>query len=129
MDYSRNLHALFRRNRMILNNPYHPAVPHEINLHWFMFPAGCSQNLGDYLSTVVYRYMLKRNGLAPHQKVRRTRHLLGIGSILSQGFQNATVWGSGLVQKDSAKYRLSLRFKRLDIRAVRGPLTRSVLLK
>lgn len=129
MDVSRSIRALFLRDRMILNNPYHPAVAREVNLHWFRFPGSETNNLGDYLSTVVYAYMLAQKGIDPHQKVPRTRHLIGIGSVLSQGFQNATVWGTGLIRQDSPKYRVSLRIKKLDIRAVRGPLTRQVLLR
>lgn len=49
-------------------------------------------------------------------------------------YQNATIWGSGAGAKDELNNRLSRFFNRypcrkLDIRAVRGPLTREKLLQ
>lgn len=129
MDVLHELHALTNRNKIILNNTYHHAVKNEVNLHWYKYSNDQLYNLGDYLSTVVYEYMLDKLGLDPHQKVPKTRHLLAIGSVLTQGYQNATVWGSGMIASDSPKHRISLRIKNLDIRAVRGPLTREVLQK
>ena len=56
----------------------------------------------------------------------KTRHLYAIGSIIDGGYQDAVVWGSGLLRgKDHYWWR---RLRKLDLRAVRGPLTRQALL-
>ncbi len=123
------IYAYVHRDEMILNNHSHKTEPNQVNLHWFKYPGTVGDNLGDYLATVVYEYMLKRKNIPLDAKVSETRHLLGIGSVLSQGYQDATVWSSGLILEKSFKLKLLLKIKKLDIRAVRGPLTRKVLIK
>ena len=53
-------------------------------------------------------------------------HFYAIGSIIDGGYQDATVWGSGLLRGKNKYWWSNLR--KLDIRAVRGPLTRQALL-
>ena len=52
---------------------------------------------------------------------------------MGNGFQNATVWGSGFMNdpQGSIQSRILQRkgLRKLDVRAVRGPLTRQALLK
>ena len=60
----------------------------------------------------------------------KTKHIMAVGSILGgRGEFNATVWGSGIRSFSSVR-NLAIRkfYKKLDIRAVRGPLTREALL-
>lgn len=78
------------------------------------------------MSLVVVEYMLKRRGLDLNAQIDRTEYLYAIGSIIGFGLQDATIWGSGLLHKENA-FRL-VRSK-LDIRAVRGPLTKEYLNK
>ena len=85
--------------------------------------------MGDYLSPVIVNHMLQSYGLRQDVIVERTRHLYAVGSILAHGYQNATVWGSGLLNGNTKKARLYLHMQKLDIRAVRGPLTREVLIR
>lgn len=54
--------------------------------------------------------------------------LYGIGSILGFRCQNAVVWGSGLLNEDD-RYLIRIMLAKLDIRAVRGPKTRDVLIR
>ncbi len=83
---------------------------------------------------VVVKHLCEQNGIDMDSPIPKTRHLYAIGSILL-GYQNATIWGSGFgynqLQKpyfplDCVLHRLR---HRVDIRAVRGPLTRQILLK
>lgn len=80
------------------------------------------------MSLPVYQYMLKRFGLEEHKKLNTTKHLYAIGSILFWGRQDATIWGSGLLNYPPEGTYRSKKFH-LDIRAVRGPVTRDILLK
>lgn len=63
----------------------------------------------------------------------KTKHLYAVGSILGAGFQNATVWGSGFMNdpQGSLQSRVLNRkeFRKLDVRAVRGLVSREALLK
>lgn len=56
------------------------------------------------------------------------KHLYSIGSILGFGCQDATVWGSGLLYPYEM-YLTRMKMAKLDVRSVRGPKTRSELLK
>ena len=66
-------------------------------------------------------------GIDVAKEVAETRHLYAVGSILAHGYQNATVWGSGLLNGNTKKTKLRLHMQKLDVRAVRGPLTRDIL--
>lgn len=84
-----------------------------------------ANNMGDYLVKVVVEFMLSRSGLSLETPVEGIKHLNSIGSNLLLSYQNATVWVSG-VEREYPWYRNVLHrrpFRRLDVRAVRGPLT------
>ncbi len=55
-------------------------------------------------------------------------HLMTVGSILNMGDFDATVWGSGILSVAILKeiYKKA-EYRKLDIRAVRGPITRAIL--
>lgn len=99
-----------------------------MNLFWtgtYMGKVTEHENLGDYISKVVVEWMLHLKGLKLDQDVESTTCLYGIGSIWGFGFQDATIWGSGLLREENA-YRLVRQ--KLDIRCVRGPVTRNILI-
>lgn len=52
------------------------------------------------------------------------QHILAVGSILRIANQNSIVWGSGFISKKG-----NIKYKPLKVCAVRGPLTRKLLLK
>lgn len=86
-------------------------------------------NFGDYLSLK----LLERIIGIPIQVYRapdhwsKERKLLAIGSILTFARNNDVIWGSGINGKWlGLKY---YKFTTLDVRAVRGPLTRDFLFK
>lgn len=88
-------------------------------------------NLGDTLAPVIYTWMLERcedGKLDGRAADRRTVHLMTVGSIVNMGEFDAAVWGSGVLSFGILKevYEKSA-FRRLDIRAVRGPITRAIL--
>ena len=114
-----------RRNHIILSDLNKAAKVNTVNLHWWKLP-GMQQNVGDMLSPVVVEYLLKKNNIRYAAPISRTCHLYAIGSIIDGGYQDAVVWGSGLLRgKDHYWWH---KFRRLDIRAVRGPLTRQAML-
>lgn len=117
--------AFVRRNHIILNDLSKAAEKNTVNLHWWELP-GAQQNVGDMLSPVVIDYLFHENSISVSVPPPETRHLYAIGSIIDGGYQDAVVWGSGLLRGKDRYWWRSLR--KLDIRAVRGPLTRQALL-
>lgn len=91
----------------------------------------CSENnLGDDLAPVIYEYMLSKNNVTSFQKNRKCKHLLTVGSVLGWERFDATVWGSGILNLKLIYNIVRHRdYRKYDIRAVRGPLTRKVLLE
>lgn len=83
------------------------------------------KNLGDILSPVIVNEVLKRKNIDSNKKTNKTAHLFAIGSIIVAGYQDCTIWGSGLL---NVKNLNRLKNRKLDIRAVRGPITRAVLM-
>lgn len=81
-------------------------------------------NIGDYLSRIVFDYMLEREHISEDDITKRTTHLMGIGSIIAEKQFDATIWGSGIhtLPKLYRLYRWQ-NIVKYDIRAVRGPLT------
>lgn len=86
-------------------------------------------NFGDYLSKAVVERIINQPVLIYQKtKTKGVRKFLAIGSILSLADDNDVVWGSGI--KGGGSLTISkYRFKQLDVRAVRGPITRSFLEK
>lgn len=103
-----------------------------VNLNAWVHPERAVNNIGDYLSLVVVDYMCNMYGASIEKKVKKTRHLYAIGSIIL-GNQNAVIWGSGFISDYSSLCQKKLiglyhRFRHsLDIRAVRGPETLRIL--
>lgn len=118
----------WKRNEIILNDLHRSANPNHVNLHWY----SCGrtdgmENFGDYLAIPIYQYMVDKFNLDESVRLLETKHLYTVGSILFFGRQKATVWGSGLLTYPPAGTKRSTKFE-LDIRAVRGPETRKILL-
>lgn len=99
------------------------SIPFQVNLEFWN-----GLNIGDYLSTIVYEWMMEFYHLNPNKRINKTKHLLSIGSIVGDGYFDATIWGSGihkfvLIEKLVKRKKL----RKYDIRAVRGPITRWLL--
>jgi pyruvyltransferase len=92
-------------------------------LFWWE-PADQGVNVGDYLSKVIVAEVLSLRDLEITDKVDKNLRLFAIGSVLHFAKSHECVWGSGVNGKiDPAMHR----FSSLDVRAVRGPLTREFL--
>ena len=84
-----------------------------------------SYNVGDNLSPIIVQRILHKKGLHLAD-MKRGHRLLAIGSILQLARDGDTVWGSGINGRANEN---EYRFTSLDVRAVRGPLTRHFLLR
>lgn len=127
---------ILKRNKIICHDFHRKAVSKRVNLnYWQIDSINNKDNLGDYLSLVVYQNMLKKYKINENEMLTQTKHLYAIGSILMTGFQDCTVWGTGILHefKNSFSERITLLynkyFRKMDIRCVRGPKTREFLLK
>ncbi len=129
------------RKQIILNVTDFKARKNRINLNWapivrknklglVALSDSTKQNLGDYLANPIYEYMLHKYNLDKDKKVKGTKHLYTIGSILLIGHQDATVWGSGILMGEPEGLIWARnRYRHLDVRCVRGPLTMKRLLE
>ena len=82
-------------------------------------------NFGDFLSQVVTDLMLAKRGMTLADETTRKYQLLAIGSVLHFARDGAVIWGTGVNGKVSETKHT---FHHLDVRAVRGPLTRQFLI-
>lgn len=109
------------RNQIKLLNISNRTKKNHVNLNYW----NESDNLGDAISPLIVNYMLSLRQINPDKIIKKTIHLYAVGSVLTAGIQDATIWGSGILNAELT-YRLKKRS--LDIRSVRGPLTRLLLL-
>lgn len=84
-------------------------------------------NFGDYISLkLVERIVATPVKVMQYRKPKNNpQKLLAIGSILFFANENDVVWGTGINGKQTNL--ANFQFSRLDVRAVRGPLTRDFL--
>jgi len=102
-----------------------PSMPYPTAELVYWRPAG-GVNFGDELSRAIVQLMLARKGLTIYDEIPAARRMLAIGSIVHFASDNSVIWGSGV---NGSVAEASHAYKTLDIRAVRGPITRSFLLK
>lgn len=116
-------YRILRRNALCRDGSR--AAKHRMNLEYYTG----SVNLGDALAPVVFRWMLERKHLTPETRTPKTGHLMTIGSLLGgSGLFDAAVWGTGVRSYDGiCSIGKRRRLQKLDIRAVRGPVTRQIL--
>lgn len=117
------------RTKYIFNDLMRPISKDKVNLFWTGTYHGeitDHENLGDYLSLIIVNYVLKEYDLNLNTKTNQTHYLYAIGSIIGWGYQDAVIWGSGLLNEKNV---LRCLRPKLDIRAVRGPCTKNVLQK
>jgi pyruvyltransferase len=97
----------------------------HIDLFYWKPPHG-SLNFGDYLSKIIVSKILADKGYFLEEKTPSSGRLLAIGSILHFANSNDVIWGTGVNGKISESEH---KYVQLDVRAVRGPLTREFLLQ
>lgn len=98
------------------------AVKNQVNLNYW----DETKNLGDAICPVIVDYAAGQKGICRTQPVKSTKHLYAIGSVITAGCQDCTVWGSGILNLEKLQ---RVRNRKLDVRAVRGPLTRLALME
>jgi len=97
-----------------------------VALPLFYWDAKTFVNFGDYLSVKIVEKMIEGpvEIYKKNPKVKRQK-LLAVGSILYFAEDGDVLWGSGSKSGKMAEYR----FSQLDVRSVRGPLTRQFLIE
>ncbi|MEH6307511.1 polysaccharide pyruvyl transferase family protein [Olivibacter sp. CPCC 100613] len=114
--------------RMTIFGQYHRLIrPNQVNLMYFDEKIGPDKqpNVGDLLSKVTFDYLMKYKGINS-LKARRTTRITFIGSVIQFLTADAVVYGSGFLFEYVAEPFAKKKLK-LDVRAVRGPLTRGKL--
>lgn len=96
--------------------------PNSVELFYWQSPKGV--NFGDYLSSVIVTKMAAAGDYFLDEERPSPARLLAIGSILHFARDGDVVWGSGVNGKVPVERH---QFRTLDVRAVRGPLTRDFL--
>lgn len=90
-------------------------------------------NLGDTLALPIIEFFLSKKGIEIDKEVNKKKHLFTVGSGGLRSFQDTTIWGTGIMYDGLNGYWFEkywdANHRHLDIRAVRGPLTRDVFLK
>lgn len=82
------------------------------------------KNLGDELAPVIFDWMLQQKGIKRNQRTKNTYRLLTVGSIVGAETCDSVIWGSGIQMISGIDKLLDTRkYRKLDVRAVRGPLT------
>ena len=110
---------------------YHPELIAGYSSHLYN---GQPNNLGDSLGKEIIKYLLDKKGIDINVWIHKRKHFFCVGSNIIGGrdsgiYHNATIWGSGVMFSPGRLRYYLQKFSRrkLDIRAVRGPLTREVL--
>ena len=94
-------------------------LPNYIFLDW----SKSHNNLGDILNPFILGKLTSKSIINVSANYCFDNHLLAIGSVLGRANSKSIVWGSGLISEDS--FFTSSPKK---IHAVRGPLTRKIIL-
>ena len=95
----------------------------DLPLYWWQRGNGTT-NFGDELSRIIVGRII---GHTPRRANRSEKKLVALGSILHAAHDSDIIWGTGL--SGTALNPNKHNFSRLDVRAVRGPLTRAYLLE
>lgn len=89
-----------------------------------------TDNIGDALAPVIFNWITSCYSLDVNKTTGTTQHLLTVGSILGMHDFDAVVWGSGIHTRSSIlAVQKQSKFRKLDIRIVRGPVTEMVLMQ
>lgn len=109
----------------LLLHPLNLCLGQDLPLFYWRDPK--LVNFGDYLSLKLVERIVKKPIRVYEGDLGKERKLLAIGSILSFATDWDIVWGAGINGKLLQKK--DYLFHHLNVRAVRGPLTREFLLR
>jgi len=97
----------------------------EKSLVYWWQPKDDRPNIGDFVAYDLVSRVLAQKGKRVIDKKDPSHKLVSVGSVLHFANTGDTLWGTGLNKKiDDSKNQ----FTQLDVRAVRGPLTREYLM-
>ncbi len=117
MNYPLPLKKVIHNTKYSINRVLNPG---SIQVDWYKG----FNNFGDILNPIVISHLTQRKILNVRSRYCNSTHLLAIGSILDRATSTSEVWGSGYISATS--HFIS---KPKKVHAVRGPLTRELLLK
>ncbi|HSW86845.1 MAG TPA: polysaccharide pyruvyl transferase family protein [Rhabdochlamydiaceae bacterium] len=100
---------------------------HSPDLPLFYWKEGPFVNFGDYISLKIVERITGEPVRAYNKMGAKEKKLLAVGSIFYFASDNDVIWGSGINGK--TLHKKDYRFDKLDVRAVRGPLTRKFLIE
>ena len=112
-------------NRNEYDISYLPAEKNHVNIEHSLL-----NNVGDHLGPVIVDWLLEQKRIDRERIVKKTKHLMTVGSIIGRGRFDCTIWGSGILKYSHKDRMVKLRKiyrRKMDIRAVRGPETRDIL--
>lgn len=91
----------------------------------FILPKKPLNNFGDLIGPIVIREILDNLQFEITTSAKKQKKILSVGSVLHFAQNGDVIWGTG---KNGKINNLDHKFDKLDVRAVRGPLTREFLL-
>lgn len=94
-------------------------------VYWWQSKKDDRPNIGDYVAYDLVKRVLAMKGKLIKDKLNPDNKLVSVGSVLHFARDGDTLWGTGYNQKMGDDV---IKFSELDVRAVRGPLTREYLL-
>ena len=135
-DRLKKAEQILLKNKIVLRDTrnFTFADKNKVNINAWIDTDREVQNIGDFLSVIIVKKAAELHGIDAEKFVNGTKHLYAVGSVL-MGYQDATVWGAGFGYDFSDNrffplYSAIHKFwHKTDIRAVRGPETRRILLK
>ncbi|RDC54265.1 polysaccharide pyruvyl transferase family protein [Pedobacter chinensis] len=98
-----------------------PIKEGEVNVYYYKRPNQID-NVGDMLSPIVVDMVKEHLNL--QNKKGRTERMFAIGSVITAAKSDMVIWGSGVHFENSIMPKVDL-----DIRAVRGPLSKEKLVQ
>jgi pyruvyltransferase len=108
--------------------PFSSGVAESLPLYFWSPESSHVENFGDYISLKLVERIVQHPVEEVHALQRGSRKkLLAVGSILHFAENFDVIWGSGINGKHLEP--TDYHFSDLDVRAVRGPLTREFLMK
>lgn len=138
----KEIESIINADNIILYFPETRTKEHRVNLHvsdmrlnGHIGGADAERNpynLGDFLGNVIVNWMLDKKGLSLDDYVEHKKHLFTVGSGAVKSYQNMTMWGSGVERELPQRFRRFFQrswYRKLDIRAVRGPKSREYLMR
>ncbi|MBU3020863.1 polysaccharide pyruvyl transferase family protein [Aestuariibacter sp. A3R04] len=94
-------------------------------IYWWQSKKDHRPNIGDYVAYDLVKRVLAMKGKLVSDKRDPNTKLVSVGSVLHFARNGDALWGTGYNQKMGDKV---IQFEHLDVRAVRGPLTRQYLM-